>query len=288
LRSFSWSADGKQLAILGNSQGRGNIYLTNLHGTSLQPVLANSQLGYLMDAAWSRDGKQFVMWSLQNNKVLYLMSTDGTDLKKKQLDVQIIGTPQFTPDGKSVVFYGGDTQAVGLFQLNLATSETALINPFVEDPSGFAFSPDGSLLAYLEYDRNNGEARLFTENRTTGERTILGKFPIPKQPGSSLPDGANLGWSADGELLVFDLGFTSSDRAIYLAHADGSGLAKIADAGYAPTISADGKCLAYINNKKLFLLDLTKATSAAPLFVADLPTGRAIADVRLDKLQWKP
>jgi len=58
LRSLVWSPDGKQLALVGNTTGTGNIYLTDSTGSSLQPVLANSELGYLMDAAWSHDGQQ--------------------------------------------------------------------------------------------------------------------------------------------------------------------------------------------------------------------------------------
>ena len=43
LRSFAWSPDGRQLAIVGNTTGSGNIYLTNSVGNPLQPLL--SRLG---------------------------------------------------------------------------------------------------------------------------------------------------------------------------------------------------------------------------------------------------
>jgi hypothetical protein len=65
----------------------------------------------------------------------------------------------------------------------------------------------------------------------------------------------------------------------------------VVDSAYAPTISSDGKCLAYISNKQVFLLDLTRVSSsstATTIFLADLPAGRAISDYRLDKLGWKP
>jgi Tol biopolymer transport system component len=101
-----------------------------------------------------------------------------------------------------------------------------------------------------------------------------------------------LSWSADGKSLVFDFGRGANDRAIYLAHMDRTGLVKLADTAYAPAISADGKCLAYISDKQVFLLDLTGVsltpTTITPVLLADLPTGRSIADYRLDKLQWKP
>jgi Tol biopolymer transport system component len=96
-----------------------------------------------------------------------------------------------------------------------------------------------------------------------------------------------LSWSQDGKFLVFEFGRSASDRAIYLANADGTGLVKLVDSAHAPTISSDGNCLAYISNKQAFLLDL-KNTTATPLLIADLPAGRSTSDFRLDKLQWKP
>jgi Tol biopolymer transport system component len=293
LRSFAWSADGKQLAILGNTTGQGNIYLTDSAGSPLRPVLSNSELGYLMDAVWSRDGKQFVMWSAQNNKTVYLLNADGTGLIEKQLDLQIFSTPQFAPDGKSIIFYGADASTSGLFEVRLEDSQSRLINALVEDESAFAYSPDGSRLAYMAMDRNSGGAVLMIEDLETRAIVALpGGLPIPRGSGSSIPEVANLSWSADGKSLVFDFGRGANNRAIYLAHVDGTGLIKLADTAYAPTISADGKCLAYLSDKKAFLLDLNSISSASttptPILLAELPAGRGLADYRLDKLQWRP
>lgn len=117
---------------------------------------------------------------------------------------------------------------------------------------------------------------------------LPGSLPIPK----GFPDIANLSWSPDGTKLVFEFGGSASDRAIYLVYADGTGLVKLANSAHAPTISADGRCIAYISNKQVFLLDLTDisltSTTGTPVLLADLPVGRSIADFRLDKLQWRP
>jgi Tol biopolymer transport system component len=292
LRSFTWSADGKQLAILGNTTGNGNIYITDSTGEKLQPVLSNSELDYLMDAAWSRDGDQFVMWSAQNNKTIYLLNADGTGLVEKQMDMQILSTPEFAPDGKSIIFYGAGATSAGLFEAMLDSSQIQLISPLVEDETSFSFSPDGSHLAFMEMDRALGEARLVSQEIATGNKTVLGTLSIPKGSGSSIPESANLNWSPDGKSLVFDFGRGASDRAIYLAHPDSTELLKVINTAYAPSISADGKCLAYISDKKVFLLDLSgislASTSSTPVLLADLPTGRSIADYRLDKLHWQP
>ncbi|MEP7134453.1 MAG: hypothetical protein ABI904_05930 [Chloroflexota bacterium] len=285
LRSMTWSPDGRQLAIVGNTTGSGNIYLTDSANNSLKPVLSNPELGYLWDAAWSQDGKQLLAWSFQNNTTVYLMNADGTGSLEKKLNLQIFATPQFTPDNQSIIFYGTDSTSSGLFEASLDGAQVKLISALMEDEGGYAWSPDGSQLTYMEMDRTTGEARLTLEAVNRGSKTVIATLPIPKGSGSSIPEVANLSWSRDGKNLVFDFGRGATDHAIYLAHADGTGLVKLLDSAYAPAISSDENCLAYISDKQVFLLDLT-SKNATPLLLADLPSGRSIAGFKLDKLQW--
>ena len=292
LRSMIWSPDGEQLAILGNTTGNGNIYLTDSSGTSLYPVLTNPELGYLVYFDWSHDGRQFIAWSLDHQGKFFMFNADGTGLIEKPLNVQVLDSPRFNSDGSSIVFYGATSTSSGLFELMFTDSEAALINSSVQSATSYAFSPDGNHLAYMEYDRDLGEARLYSEDRTTRKLTLLGTLPIPKGSGSSLPDVANLGWSQDGTKLIFEFGRNPANRAVYLAYADGTGMVKVVDAAYAPSISADGNCLAYINNKQIFILDLNNVSltynSATPFLLADLPVQRGTTDFRLNKLQWSP
>jgi Tol biopolymer transport system component len=289
LRSIAWSPDGRQLALIGNTTGRGMIQILEPAGGQLQYLLSSSDVGYLMDATWSRDGKQFVIWSSQNNRIVYLLNANGTGLMEKRLELQILGTPQFAPDSNRLVFYGADSNSSGLFEVTLNNFQTRLLSAQVEDEGGYAFSPDGSRLAYMEMDRNTGDAHLLAEEMSTGRKTVLGTLPIPKGSGSSLPEAANLSWSADGKSLLFDFGRNAVDRAIYIAHADGSGLIKLVESAYAPAISTDGQCLAYISDKQVFLMELTgTSSSSTPLLLADLPVGKGIPNFKLDKLQWRP
>jgi Tol biopolymer transport system component len=292
MRSFDWLQDGTRLAILGNTTGQGKIHIVDPAGGSVTHLLTSSDFGYLMEAGWSRDGKKFAAWSGPNNRVLAVIGADGTPPVKVNLGIQMLGSIQFSPDGESILVQGADASTAGLFEVRLDGSQFRLISSQVEDGSGYAWSPDGTRLAYVEMDRELGEARLVLQEGTAGSKTVLATLPIPKGSGSSIPDASHLSWSADGELLVFEFGRGMVDRSIYLAHADGSGLVKAAEAAHAPAISADGGCLAYISNKQVFLLDLSGLSSTSisgtPVLLADLPEGRAVADFRLDELQWKP
>jgi dipeptidyl aminopeptidase/acylaminoacyl peptidase len=291
LRSFSWSPDGKQLALVGNTRGSGNLYLSDAIGDMLQPVLSNSELGYLMGAAWSPDGSQLLTWEINNNTRLYILNKEGTDFTEVGLPLQFFETPQFAPDSENILFYGADSTSAGLFQASVDGSQVVTISSLVENESSFAWSPNGSALAYIEMDRNLGEARLVVEGN--GGRSVIASLPIPKGSGSSIPDSANLSWSPDGKNLVFEFGRNAIDRAVYLANVDKADLTKLVESAHASTISADGRCLAYISNQQIYVLDLaatelSPTTLPAPVLLADLPSGRARAYFQLDKLQWKP
>ena len=288
IRSFAWSPNGTQLAVVGNPAGQGKISVRDF-GKSIQYVISSSEVGYLTGASWSRTGKQLLMWSSQNNSLLYLVKAGGNDLVERQLDAQIFGMPQFVPDGKSILFYGADASGSdGLLQAMVDGPQINMISDLVEDENSFAFSPDGTRLAYIEMDRTLGEARLIAQEFQSDNKTILAALSIPKGSGSSIPESANLSWSPDGKSLVFDFGRGASDRAVYLA--DGMGLVKLAESAHAPAISVDGGCLAYISDKQVFVLDLGAApvTPTTPVFLADLPVGRGVASFKLDKLQWRP
>ena len=290
IRSFAWSPDGTQLAVVGNLAGQGKISVRDF-GESIQYVISSSEVGYLTGASWSRTGKQLLMWSSQNNSRLYMVNAGGNDLVERQLNAQILGVPQFAPDGKSILFYGADASSSdGLLQAMVDGSQIKMISDLVEDENSFTFSPDGTRLAYIEKDRNLGEARLIAQDFQSDNKTVLATLPIPKGSGSSIPESSNLSWSPDGKSLVFDFGRGVSDSAIYLADADGMGLVKLAESAHAPAISVDGACLAFISEKQVFVLDLAAApsTPTTPVFLADLPVGRGVASFKLDKLQWRP
>jgi len=292
LRSFRWSADGEQLAVFGNTTGSGNIFVTQPSNPRIDLILSNPELGYIVDGDWSRDGKQFVLWSLQNNQKIYLLNMDGTGFLEQPIGVQILGVPQFTPDGKGIIFYGADSTSAGLFEVLLDGSPARLISSLVEDATAFGFSPDGSQLAYVESDRTIGEARLIAEGLASREKVILASWSIPEGSGSSLPNAANLSWAPDGKSIVFDLGRSPSDRFIFVTYVESRSMIRVADSAYAPAISGDGNCLAYVSNKQVFLLDLTEVSpqtvTARRLLIGDLPDGRGNADSRLDRLGWKP
>jgi LysM repeat protein len=287
LRTFSWSPDGQQLAIVGNTRGSGNLYLADSGGNPLKQVFTDSTFGYLAGVAWSHDGKQLLTWEINNNTRLFLVDIDGTGAAVLNLPVQFFETPQFTPDDKSIIFYGADASTDGLFQASIDGSQVTMISDQVKNESSFAWSPDGSRLAYIEMTGSGpSKAHLVIQNDSDKDAAVT-YYQIQIGIGFSNHESANLSWSPDGENLVFEFR-NASVAVVVLKNPDGGWM--LSDSAHAPAISANGRCLAYIRNNQVFVLDLAAAASSstytAPVLLADLPVGRGSANFQLDKLQW--
>ncbi len=285
LSSFAWSPDGKHLALTGGVAG-GTIYLADSTGGPLE-ILSQPQVGYLADIVWSHNGKQLMTWSIPNTSTVYLMNADGTGFTSRQLhNAMFDELPQFSPGDKNFIFHGISLPSYGMVETTLDGSRTRVISALSDRRSSFAWSPDGSRLAYIEMDQDLGEARLVVEEIDNGNKAVIERWSISK---GAFPLAKNLSWPSDGKNLVFQ--FTDDepnpDSAIYLIRADGSGMVKLADKAYAPTISADGRCLAYISNDHVFVMDLHSA-SLASVLMADLPVRQETTLKPVAKLQWSP
>ncbi|HET9914481.1 MAG TPA: hypothetical protein VFQ13_21475, partial [Anaerolineales bacterium] len=291
LRTFAWSPDGSRLAIIANHQSRGDIYIHDVD-RQLEYVLPSPDLGYLMDLAWTHDGKRLLLRSVKSRSMIYLVNADGTgSVEEKPLNANFFETPQFAPDDKSILFHGDYDASddfvffAGLIQLTLSDLQPRMIGlaPPLQAENSFAWSPNGSHLAYFEV--LDTMVRLVVERADGTHQVTIASLPIEETSGTS--GSINLSWTPDGKGLVLQLADETLNPSIYLAHTDGTGLIKVADSASAPTVSADGRCLAYISNDQVFLMDLTNIGSASPVWMADLPPGQQNTN-RADKLQWQP
>lgn len=229
-------------------------------------------------------------WESRKPSEFYVVDRETGGVAAYELPGYFIRTLAFAPDGK-VVFDGANQTTAGLFRVGLGDLQPELISGLVESDGSFAWSPDVTRLAYFEADRSAGEARLVVEDESG--KGVIATLPIPTGSGSSIPGTAKLTWTSDGKALVFEFGQYKTRRAVYLAPVDGSGLVKLAELAYAPAVSPDVRCLAYISEKQVFMMDLVallenQGEVSEPILLGDLPSGRGRSNVDLDRLEWQP
>jgi dipeptidyl aminopeptidase/acylaminoacyl peptidase len=113
------------------------------------------------------------------------------------LDLESVGDPQISPDGKSIVYTRGfvdkvnDTQAAEIWIMNGDGAK----NRFLAKGGGAVWSPDGTRIAYIAPSENPKGAQIFVrymdaEGATT-QITQLTEGP------------ANITWSPDGKWISF-------------------------------------------------------------------------------------
>jgi TolB protein len=107
-----------------------------------------------------------------------------------------------------------------------------------------AWSPDGTQLAYVSYERRDGIAKpvVYSQNLATGRRTILAN-----EKGSN----SSPAWSPDGKQLAVVL-TRDGNSQIYKVNADGSGLSRLSNSSgidTEPTFSPDGKFVYFTSDR---------------------------------------
>ncbi len=103
-----------------------------------------------------------------------------------------------------------------------------------------AWSPDGSHLAYVSFERRH--AVVYVQSLLTGQRLLLANFP----GSNSAP-----AWAPDGRQLAIVVS-TEGSAQIYLIRGDGSGLRRISFSGAIdtePCFSPDGQFLVFTSDQ---------------------------------------
>jgi len=226
------SPDGQQLAFVRREgPGRAQIYIQDANGEIRQ--LTHLRIG-VADPAWSPDGRQIAFSAGSDSSFapsgleadIFVIDEDGSDLRRVAATPSPDLKPDWSPDGRRIVFntYGTEATA-GIWVVSLADGAQSRLtdNGVLDGDSGPAWSPDGRWIAFLRYENAPGNNLLADDSdlwlmRPDGSNAHA-LFTDETKPtkvdwGSSTADGSWQGpptWSPDGNRIAFE-----TERLVYV------------------------------------------------------------------------
>jgi Tol biopolymer transport system component/DNA-binding winged helix-turn-helix (wHTH) protein len=288
----AWSKDGRRLrfTLYDDTSGGSTIWEVTADGKNPHPVFRSwAQAGHERCGRWSADGRYFFFESTQAGLQTVWVVRDSEDswLPEIRQPVQLTfgpngyGTPVPDAAGRSVYVWGGqEHREVVRYDAAHQTFQPMLPNLKF---GYFAYSPDGSQLAY-EY------AGAMWRSRSDGSEP----YPI-------LQDYAGLhhiGWSPDGKQILFGGGRRGESASHFFAMPAEGGVPRqihLASGASEPVWSADGLSIIFFRwlstgvtppeQSGVYKMDLqTSQTTRIPgsenlVHVLPSPDGRFLAAV---------
>lgn len=244
----------------------------------------------------------------KTTKDIYIINSDGSNLKRITNYNRIVMFPDWFPNGKKIVFSGFVKSYPDLFVADLIRG---IIHPLVVSKNqdiGPRVSPDGEKIAFSSTKTGNSEIYTINSDGTDLKRVTFSPY-IDVSPTWS-PDGEKIAfisnkagnpylyiidsdggdtkrvtyqgkyiatpdWSPDGKYIAFSRTDDGSHFNIFIVRPDGSDLRQLTDgpgSNEHPRWSADGRYIVFSSNRnghyQLFIINVSSGKS---WLLKDLP-----------------
>jgi TolB protein len=170
-----FSKDGKHIYLsMSMGSGSADIYKIDMKGEIVERLTKGPAGAINVEPSLSPDGSKIVFSSERGGKpMLYVMNSDGSNVKRLTFRGKFNSSPSWSPDGNKIAFAGQEENNFDIFVMNAdgsnITKLTSARKPdgrpaHNEDPS---FSPDGRYLVYTS--NRTGKNQIYIASITGGE-----------------------------------------------------------------------------------------------------------------------
>ena len=198
---YAASTDGSRLAYVGTGDdGNPQIFMARIDGTGVRQLTYGPTGAWA--PAWSPDGTRIAYNGSRYSDVRNLFVLDAATGEFTQVTDEThkrYWDPQFTPDGRSLIYTGGSSGRPVIRTVPVTGGKsTLLIGPSrgLEDAGNGSLSPDGSLVTFQgggfpkEAPGHCGPCR-FVANADGTERRVIPGYEV-NPAGTWSPDGSRI------------------------------------------------------------------------------------------------
>ncbi len=241
--NLDWSSDSRTVVYQkGITVEDPDIFVYTLETGKRENVTNNP--AFDADPSFSPDGKQIVFASLRDgNAEIYLMNSDGSDIRRLTNNPAWDCHPVFSPDGTTIAFSADrESENSDVYLMNVDGSGIRQLTDWKTnegvEPGGW--SPDGTQIAFTS-DRNGNDDIFVISAEVFRPRLIVTDEKSSLQFPSYSPDGKEIAYQAEiedkrGELRVFDVESKQNRVLLQTENTDP-----------APVFSPDGEWIAFQN-----------------------------------------
>ena len=293
-----WSHDGKKIALMVHDLDAANtatIWVYDLDTQALTQITYPDDIG-MMDwhPVWSPDDTQIAFASNRDKSVhIWVVDADGQNMRKvspeMQSDNAVAIRPEWTSDGKSLVFTDFLEGSADIFQMHLIDNSIIRLTDDAHNNSWPSYSPDGK---YISYKSNrSGKEEIWLIDNASGEKEKLTEGIGPFYGTGS--------WSPDSQWIAVNAGIPNgvgwAVQVVVISALTGKKyfveapqINQTVYSAWSPSWSADGHSILYSSmprmnfDSNLRLLDLIteKVISLKYSFVGSRGQG--------DRISWSP
>jgi len=258
--TMAWSPDDKKAAFVADvANGPARLFVSAMPAPSWRQVAAYPSIDM---PAWSADGNwiSFRVQDLQGGQDFYVVHPDGSGLKNLTATAMLPAKDRpLNADGwiadSLIVHSGRPGHAAQVYLLRADDGQvTPLFDSVTTTKVSYSPSPDGSRLAFDEYDENSQSDSL---------RILAPDGSVQQTLASFKASISSVAWSPDGTRLAFAVfGNDNPPRSdVYVIDQAGGGLEQAYTGASISslTFSPDGKflLLGSMEQSRIFVVDLT-------------------------------
>lgn len=167
---------GGSIAFLADINGKQNLYSVNADGSSLEPVMQNTNIKS-GSISWSSDGSKLTFIGKEpgdtNFQVYYVQK--GSDMTPVRItdDANTKGSPEFSMDGKYIIYDSGTDNSFHLYRHDIGANKDTNLSGSSSNDISPSLSPDGLSILFLSDEKSRGKYDLYEMSIDGGGRTQL-------------------------------------------------------------------------------------------------------------------